>query len=140
MKEPWILATSEADGGAAAVSLYSRRFTTEENFRDEKDPRYGIGVLNVRLASPARRDRLIQIVSIANFLMTLLGGAGEALGLGRQLRANTVSRRTHSLFRQGREYLRGAVGKLTDGGRALGEAFLLAVKHCKEAHEIYGDI
>ena len=33
--------------------------------------------------------------------MTLLGRAGESLGYDRMLRANTVQRRTHSLFRQG---------------------------------------
>jgi hypothetical protein len=33
--------------------------------------------------------------------MTLLGAAGESLGMDRHLKANTVKRRTHSLFRQG---------------------------------------
>ena len=34
-------------------------------------------------------------------LLTLLGAAGESLGYDRCLKANTVSTRTHSLFRQG---------------------------------------
>ena len=34
-------------------------------------------------------------------LLTLLGGAGEALGMERLLKTNTVKRRVHSLFRQG---------------------------------------
>jgi hypothetical protein len=33
--------------------------------------------------------------------LTLLGEAGEALGMDRHLKVNTVKRRTHSLFRQG---------------------------------------
>ena len=33
--------------------------------------------------------------------MTLLGAAGESLGMDRQLRTSTAKRRVHSLFRQG---------------------------------------
>ena len=34
-------------------------------------------------------------------LLTLLGAAGESLGMDRLLKSNTSKRRTHSLFRQG---------------------------------------
>ena len=34
-------------------------------------------------------------------LLTLLGAAGESLGMDRQLRTSTAKRRVHSLFRQG---------------------------------------
>lgn len=34
-------------------------------------------------------------------LLTLLGAAGESLGMDRHLKVNTAKRRTHSLFRQG---------------------------------------
>ncbi len=37
-------------------------------------------------------------------LLTLLGAAAESLGMDRMLKANTVKRRTHSLFRQGCHY------------------------------------
>jgi hypothetical protein len=116
MKEPWLLATSLEDGGNSVVGLYGRRFTCEENFRDEKDPRFGVGSRLVRVRSAARRDRLCFILALAAALLTLLGAAGENLGLDRLLRANTVKRRTHSLFRQGREYLR----KLLAGHPRLG--------------------
>jgi hypothetical protein len=39
-------------------------------------------------------------------LLTLLGAAGEQVGLDRMLKANTVKRRTHSLLRQGWHYYR----------------------------------
>ena len=39
--------------------------------------------------------------SVAIVLLTLLGAAGEALGMDRLLKSNTVKRRVHSLFRQG---------------------------------------
>lgn len=106
MKEPWLLATSLPSEAERIVALYGRRFTCEENFRDEKDPRFGLGSRLARVRDVARRDRLCFILAAAAALLTLLGAAGEELGLDRLLRSNTVKRRTHSLFRQGREYLR----------------------------------
>lgn len=106
MKEPWLLATSLPDAAKRIVALYGRRFTCEEHFRDEKDPRFGLGSRLARIRDASRRDRLCFLLAVAAALLTLLGAAGETLGLDRLLRANTVKRRTHSLFRQGREYLR----------------------------------
>jgi len=106
MKEPWLLASSLPDLASRIVALYGRRFSCEENFRDEKDPRFGLGSRLARVHDAARRDRLCFILAAATALLTLLGAAGERLGFDRLLRANTVKRRTHSLFRQGREYLR----------------------------------
>jgi len=42
---------------------------------------------------------LLSALAIA--LLSLLGAAGESLGYDRWLKVNTVSYRTHSLFRQG---------------------------------------
>lgn len=39
--------------------------------------------------------------AMAQALLTLLGAAGERAGLDRMLKANTVKRRTRSLFKQG---------------------------------------
>ena len=41
---------------------------------------------------------------MAIMLLTALGAAGESLGMDRMLKANTVKKRTHSLFRQGCHY------------------------------------
>lgn len=54
-----------------------------------------------RVGSTERRDRLWLIGALAIALLTLLGGAGESLGYDRLLKANTVKKRVHSLFRQG---------------------------------------
>ena len=116
MKEPWLLATSLPYVANRIVALYGRRFTCEENFRDEKDPRFGFGSRLVRVRGAARRDRLCFILAAAAALLSLLGAAGEKLHFDRRLRANTVKRRTHSLFRQGREYLRMLIA-----GRRLGD-------------------
>ena len=47
---------------------------------------------------------LLLVGALAIALITLLGAAGESIGMDRMLKANTVKTRTHSLFRQGCEY------------------------------------
>lgn len=102
MKQSWCLATSLHPLSAAqVVKLYSRRFTIEEGFRDIKNLKFGMGLSQVRIAEPERRDRLLLLSALACVLLTLLGAAGESLGLERQWKANTSKRRTYSLFRQG---------------------------------------
>lgn len=102
MKDAWCLASSRADLTAAEiVKLYGRRFTIEENFRDTKDLRFGLGLSATHIGTPARRDRLLLLIAIAQALLTLLGAAAEDEGLDRHVKANTVKRRTHSLYRQG---------------------------------------
>ena len=61
--------------------------------------RHGDGVL--RISDPQRRDRLLLLNAFAIVLLTLLGAAGESLGMDRHLKSNTAKHRTHSLFRQG---------------------------------------
>lgn len=107
MKESWCLATSRTDHPDVIVELYSRRFDIEHSFRDEKDRRFGFGLYYATVGTPSRRDRLMLIIVLAAVISTVLGAAGESMGLDRKLRANTVDRRTHSLWRQGREYIVG---------------------------------
>jgi hypothetical protein len=105
MKEPWCLVTSLKEATAAfVVGLYAKRFRTEETFRDVKDLRFGMGLSWVRVRSTERRDRVLLVSALACSLLTLLGAAGESLGMERYLKANTVKTRTYSLFRQGCEY------------------------------------
>jgi hypothetical protein len=75
--------------------------TIEENFRDTKDLRFGMGLSYTHIGRTDRRDRLLLIGALAQALLTLLGAAAEDCGLDRTMKANTVKRRTHSLFRQG---------------------------------------
>lgn len=105
MKEAWHLATSFADRPAAEiVKLYSKRFTIEESFRDLKNLRFGMGLKDTRVSTPARRDRILLVGAIAAALLTLLGAAGEAVGEDRRMRANTSKERAHSLLNQGLFY------------------------------------
>ncbi|WP_407659917.1 hypothetical protein [Methylocystis suflitae] len=82
-------------------SVVSSDWTIEPGFRDTKDLRFGMGLSVLRIADPQRRDRLLLLNAFAIVLMTLLGAAGESLGMDRHLKVNTAKHRTHSLFRQG---------------------------------------
>jgi hypothetical protein len=107
MKDAWYLATSlKAKTASAIVKLYGRRFTIEETFRDHKDLHFGMGLSSTHIHKPERRDRLLMLLAIAHVLLTLLGAASERAGLDAYLKANTVKRRTHSLFRQGSYWYR----------------------------------
>jgi hypothetical protein len=52
------------------------------------------------------RDRLWLIAALTIVILTVLGAAGEAIGYDRHLRTSAISRRVHSLFRQGVMYYR----------------------------------
>src|SRR3954463_10154781 len=102
MKEAWCLAASNAAASSRQIiDLYSKRWGVEPSFRDTKDLRFGMGLASVRISDPQRRDRLLLLNAFAVVLLTLLGAAGESLGMDRHLKSNTVKTRTHSLFRQG---------------------------------------
>jgi hypothetical protein len=102
MKEAWCLAASNAEATAREITnFYAKRWTIEPSFRDTKDLRFGMGLSALRIADPQRRDRLLLLNAFAIVLMTLLGAAGESLGMDRHLKVNTAKHRTHSLFRQG---------------------------------------
>jgi hypothetical protein len=102
MKEAWCLAASNAAASSRQIiDLYSKRWGVEPSFRDTKDLRFGMGLASVRISDPQRRDRLLLLNAFAVVLLTLLGAAGESLGMDRHLKSNTVRTRTHSLFRQG---------------------------------------
>src|SRR5690349_5462352 len=101
MKEPWCLASSGRNATAATmVNHYARRWTVEPQFRDTKDLRFGMGLSATRIGEPMRRDRLLLVSAFATALLTMLGAAGESLGMDRLLKSNTSKTRTHSLFRQ----------------------------------------
>jgi hypothetical protein len=60
-----------------------------------------MGLASGRISDPQRRDRLLLLNAFAVVLLTLLGAAGESLGMDHYLKSNTVKTRTHSLVRQG---------------------------------------
>lgn len=101
MKEAWCLASSTDLPPADLIKIYSRRWGIECGSRDAKNLRFGMGMGEIHVSTPARRDRLWLIAAFSIALLTLLGAAGEDLGYDRTLRTSTSKRRTHSLLRQG---------------------------------------
>ena len=102
MKEPWCLVVSDRDiSKKDAIKGYAVRWKIEPSFRDTKDIRFGVGLSKTHVSEPQRRDRILLLNAFAITLLTMLGAAGESLGMDRLLKVNTVKRRTHSLFRQG---------------------------------------
>lgn len=105
MKDAWCIVASDAGlAGRDIKALYGKRFTIEEMFRDQKDLRFGMGLGWRQIGNIARRDRLLLIAALAQALLTLLGAAGESLGMDRMLKTNTSKSRTLSLFRQGLQW------------------------------------
>jgi len=100
MKEPWCLVSSRQDlKGVEIKGAYGRRFTVEETFRDVKNPRFGLGLKQAVIARNDRRDALFLLAVLAHTLLTLLGKAGQELGMDRMLGATRPGQL--SLFRQG---------------------------------------
>lgn len=141
MKEPWCLAaSSEHVSSEDLVVLYGRRFTIEEAFRDAKDIRFGMGLASARVSTPERRDRLLFVSALATVLLTLLGAAGESLGMERMLKSNTAKRRVYSLFSQGRHYYDAIPNMPEERLRPLVERFVELVQQRPFFREVFGPI
>ena len=59
------------------INHYSKRWTSEPQFRDTKDLRFGMGLSSTRIGEPMRRDRLLLVSAFATALLTLLGAVGR---------------------------------------------------------------
>jgi hypothetical protein len=141
MKAPWCLCTSLKEAKAKTLlSQYAKRWGIEASFRDAKDPRFGLGMGQVRISSPERRDRLWLIHALATALLTLLGAAGEAIGFDKHLKASTTKRRVHSLFRQGCLHYQLVPNMREDRLRALMEKFAQILLEQPVFANIYGII
>jgi hypothetical protein len=133
MKEGWYLVSSLSDvAGAELVQRYSRRFTIEESFRDLKDLRFGMGLSSTRVSTSGRRDRLLLVSALAIAFLTILGAAGEAIGIDKYFKTNTSTKRQYSLFRQGCDYFDFLPGMTEERARLLIEKF----SELLTAHEI----
>jgi len=80
-------------GSASLVKQYSSRWAIEPSFTDDKDLCFGMGMAELRVAEPDRRDRLLLMSAFAMALLTMLGTARESLGMDRYLKFNTSKTR-----------------------------------------------
>ncbi len=75
-KEPWLLVTSlpqSQDNPNHIVNIYRQRMRIEENFRDTKNPHYGLGLKDSLTRTPERMAILLLIAAIATFAAWLAG-------------------------------------------------------------------
>jgi hypothetical protein len=100
MQEPWCLVSSRSDWTGSQIKLsYGKSFSVEETFRDLKNPRLGLGLKQTVITRNDWRDMLFLLAVLAHALLTLLGKAGQELGMERMLGATRPG--GISLFRQG---------------------------------------
>lgn len=100
--EPWYLATNCADPAGWIAKAYGKRFTVDQAFRDTKSTRFGWSLGQLKIQRAERLERLLLVMAVAYWLLTLLGVAAEQAGWDRKVRANTVKTRTHSWFTLGK--------------------------------------
>jgi hypothetical protein len=95
-RAPWLLATSlphERGAERRIKQLYATRMQIEETLRDGKSHRFGFGLRYARSGSLHRIQVLLLLVALATLVLWLVGLAGRARNLARQLQANTVRHR-----------------------------------------------
>ena len=107
-QEPWVLVTSlEEHSAREIVAIYAQRMQIEETFRDDKSPRFGLGLSLGRCRNPKRLNVMLLLLALAAFVLLVVGVAAESTGLAKCFQANTLrSRRTLSLVSLGARVLR----------------------------------
>lgn len=110
-REPWILATSMHTAPASdLVGLYALRMRIEQTFRDEKCPKLGLGLDQVRTKKRKRIEVYLLLAALAHYIAFLVGLVAEHANLHWDFQANTCrDRRVLSLPRLGRELIRRGV-------------------------------
>jgi hypothetical protein len=89
--ECWFLMTSLEAGPARISTLYGRRMTIEELFRDHKSKRNGWSLRDTQLTRPDRLDRMLLILALAYLLLCGLGLLALKTGHPRQWSSNNRS-------------------------------------------------
>lgn len=109
-REPWLLAVSpelEHLSANAVVNVYAKRMQIEEEFRDLKNERFGLGLSANRSRRNRRLSVLLLIACLASFLLRLIGEIAHAHHIERQCQSNTRrSRPVLSLLTLARQLIR----------------------------------
>lgn len=108
-RDPWLIATSlpPTRGAAKRVEkIYTSRMQIEENFRDIKNGRWGLGLEYARSHHPERLDNLLMIGTMGIFVIWLNGVIAKTRGLIKHYQVNTEKRYTVlSIFFLGRRLI-----------------------------------
>lgn len=111
---PWLLFSNVEDREPEQImKLYSRRMQIEQNFRDEKNARFGFGLRHSRSQGKGRLEVLAVVVAMASIAMWLTGYMAEKKQLHRGYQANTTrERRVLSFLSLASELLRHDPGRV----------------------------
>jgi len=112
----------------------------ETSFRDIKDYKFGMGMAHMHTKSCERRDRLFLLSALAIALLTLLGAAGDAVGLERTIKANTTKTRSYSFWRQGCIYYKLLPGMRESHAGPLIEKFYELMREHAVFRAVFGII
>lgn len=139
MKEPWCVVCSRDElSGSWVIKWYEKRWGCEPQFRDTKDLHFGMGLSSTKIKDKNRRDRLLLIHAIATVILTLLGAAGEKIGIDKYLKSNTSKKRQLSLFRQGCIYFRRLFRMVKETAVKLIDAFYELLAQSRDLTTIIG--
>ena len=72
-KQPWWLATSHEGPAREVLSLYDRRMTVEEQFRDLKGQRFGVKLYWTQFRNPVELARFLMLLAVALLIWILAG-------------------------------------------------------------------
>lgn len=141
MQAPWCIVSSREElSGSWIIKWYEKRWGCEPQFRDTKDITFGMGLSFTHIKNSNRRDRLLLIHAIATLVLTLLGAAGEKIGLDKYLKSNTSTKRQLSLFKQGCIYFKRLFRMVKETVIKLIETFYDLVTENKSVSVIIGVI
>lgn len=115
---PWLLISSrphKPNSEKKVVKAYARRMKIEHDFRDTKDPKWGIGLRSTGTRDVKRLEILLLIGSIALLMLWLIGLAAEMKKMQYQFQANTIKhRRVLSLIFLGKQVVRHALKQIKE--------------------------
>jgi len=96
-REPWLLVFNLPEkfmkSAQTAVNLYSQRMQIEENFRDTKNNKLGIGLECANSKSVERFDNLLLIAALILYILWCIGCTAVMKKLHYSLQANTQKKR-----------------------------------------------
>ncbi|WP_137903845.1 IS4 family transposase [Enterobacter sp. 2VL] len=114
-REPWLLFTSLMGyKPREIVKIYSRRMQIEQNFRDEKNERYGLGLRASKSRGEKRISVLCLVATLYSIIMWLTGYFIESKGINRWFQASSEkSRRVLSYLTLSENVMRQSPGLLS---------------------------
>lgn len=89
-KKPWLIAASLEIPAVKIMAIYKKRMKIEHDFRDSKDPKWGLGIRESRTIDPMRLILQLLIGFLAAFLLWIIGLCLEKKNLHRDFQANSI--------------------------------------------------